>query len=520
MKRTIAIVGVGEAAIPIAKKAKEMRIKTIGFGEKDSLAQDLVDVFIEKSIFDIDGMEECCKKESVNAVIASSEITTESAALLAHKLQVPGNECQNGFFGRNKFLMREKIRNVQSIKQPRYYLYNGQRITKFPVMVKAIDSCGKKGISLVNKEEELHEAIQLAKKASSKGQVLIEEYIEGGQEYSVECLADKKEKYIIQITEKFTSGPPHFTEISHHQPANITIKQKHMIQIAAKDILTALGIVCGMAHLEIKIVNNDIYFIEVGARAGGDHIADKLIGLSTDYDYYRGAIECSFGVLKDPKVRNTACSGIYFHCLQNRIYDKLFKESKSAQWCVENTITSNEYIDANGNCEAANSGYMIYCANHRIDLNDIVNKPEVINNRKDAFDLIWNHNKEIGRELSDEELKTGIDKFIKNGNVIAVLDENHIIAFLMLYCNNYETLEAYICNVYVLEKYRGIGLSKQILESAIKICANNKFKKIKLHVAYNNTVAISLYKKYGFRANGIIKYDNKEKQIEMVKNID
>jgi len=99
------------------------------------------------------------------------------------------------------------------------------------------------------------------------------------------------------------------------------------------------------------------------------------------------------------------------------------------------------------------------------------------------------------------------------------LDENHIIAFLMLYCNNYETLEAYICNVYVLEKYRGIGLSKQILESAIEICANNKFKKIKLHVAYNNTVAISLYKKYGFMANGI-KYDNKEKQSEMVKNID
>ena len=84
------------------------------------------------------------------------------------------------------------------------------------------------------------------------------------------------------------------------------------IDIAVYDILHVLGIRCGMAHLEIKIIENEIYFIEVGARGGGDHIADTLTLLSTGFDYFRAAIECSLGKYKHQKICNVAYSGIYF----------------------------------------------------------------------------------------------------------------------------------------------------------------------------------------------------------------
>ena len=41
----------------------------------------------------------------------------------------------------------------------------------------------------------------------------------------------------------------------------------------------------GATHTEIKIVNGDIYLIEINARPGGDHIAHPLTMLSTGYDY-------------------------------------------------------------------------------------------------------------------------------------------------------------------------------------------------------------------------------------------
>ncbi|WP_070090263.1 GNAT family N-acetyltransferase [Merdimonas faecis] len=521
MKRVLAIVGAGEAAIPIINKSKEMGITTVAFGEGDSVAKNLVDLFIEKSIFDIDGMEEESRKYRINAVIASSEVTTESAALLAKRLGLPGNRCDKGFFARNKYLMREAIKLAKNVKQPNYFLFSGQKVEHFPVMVKAVDSCGKRGISLARSKEEFLIAVNNAKEMSSNHTVLIEEYISGGQEFSVECLADGEKKYVIQITEKITSGAPHFTEISHHQPAQLNCTYKEMVVDAANEILTLLGIDCGMAHLEIKIVNDEVYFIEVGARAGGDHIGDTLIGLSTDYDYYRGAIECSFGYLTIPEVHNIAYSGIIFHCWENRNLKEIFEASRNADWCIANTVKDSNFKKADSNIETVESGYIIYRMDHKLSLADVKMsnyEAEIINKRKDVFELVWNHNKEIGRTLTDEELRIGIQKFIDFGNIISVIENKKIIAFLMLYCNNTETLEAYICNVYVLATYRGLGLSKVILEKAMETCISNKFKTIKLHVAEDNMVAINLYKQYGFEPNGNIKNDG-EKQIEMIKQL-
>ena len=77
--------------------------------------------------------------------------------------------------------------------------------------------------------------------------------------------------------------------------------------------------------------------------------------------------------------------------------------------------------------------------------------------------MIWNHFKEIGRNLSDEELKKGIEKFLSLGHVITIIEKDHILAFLLLYCNHIESLDGYVCNVYVLEKYRGLGYSVSII---------------------------------------------------------
>lgn len=518
----LAIVGAGEAAAPIISKAKEMGITSVAFGGADSVAKDQADIFVEMSVFDIDGMEKECRCRSVNGVIASSEITTESAALLAERLHLPGNRCKPVFLCRNKFLMREAVRNAVSVKQPEYYLYNGEQTDKFPVMVKAVDACGKKGISMVRDKNELAKALETAKNISTDHTVLIEEYINGGREISVECLACGKEKYVIQITDKVTSGPPHFTEIAHHQPASLDPECRKRVVRAAEEILSLLGVECGMAHLEMKVFSDGIYFIEVGARAGGDHIGDTLVGLSTDYDYYKGAIECSFGYAETPEVHNTAYSGIIFHCPENMCYTGLFNAAGSSDWCVVNNVKTKEFRKAEGNVETSESGYIIYRADHKLSPNDAAKQKycaEVINSRADAFELIWDHNKEIGRTLSDEELESGIHKFIDRGNVIAVTEKDHIIAFLMLYCNNYETLEAYICNVYVLEPYRGQGLSRLLMDKAIEISTDNGFNTVKLHVGEDNNTAINLYKAYGFEVNGNIKENDGERLLEMIKRL-
>ena len=173
----------------------------------------------------------------------------------------------------------------------------------------------------------MNKALQYAVEYSSCGEVLIEQYIEGGREFSIECLAGCGLYEVIQYTEKDSSGPPHFVENGHHQPAILSDDLKARLRIAAIVILKAVGIKCGLAHMELKVVNGDIYFIEVGARGGGDHIADTLTIRSTDFDYLKAAIDCCLGIYEHKDVHHVAYAGIYFHSKANEELSEVFEKA-------------------------------------------------------------------------------------------------------------------------------------------------------------------------------------------------
>ena len=368
-KKVLAIIGAGEGALPIISKAKEMGVTTVAYGRNDSLARDQVDIFVEESNFDIHFIADSCRELQVNGVMPSSELSTEVAARVAHEAGLLGNEVEHGFGGKNKYFMRTKVSELPSVKQPSFQLYHEGMEPVFPVVVKAVDACGKRGVSIAYNNEDLVSAVQLSKENSSDGSVLLEEYLRGGQEYSIECLSYGKGNHqVIQYTEKESAGPPHFVEIAHHQPANLSDTMKSRVDKAAWDILEVLGLNCGMAHLEIKIIDDEIYFIEVGARGGGDHISDTLTPLSTGFDYYKAAIECHLGCYYFKPAGQKYCAGIYFHSKQNERLKPLFEQAKTAKWCIKDTVVKEEFDEATGNLGASNSGYIIYCSDHRITI--------------------------------------------------------------------------------------------------------------------------------------------------------
>lgn len=115
-----------------------------------------------------------------------------------------------------------------------------------------------------------------------------------------------------------------------------------------------------------------------------------------------------------------------------------------------------------------------------------------------AHDLIDLYCKMNGYSIKAEELEIWINKIISIGDPLGIIIDNSIIAFLLLYCNNYQTREAYICNVYVSHDHRGKCLSKLLVEKAIQICRSRKFVRINLDVAQNNTPALKVYSQCGF----------------------
>lgn len=94
------------------------------------------------------------------------------------------------------------------------------------------------------------------------------------------------------------------------------------------------------------------------------------------------------------------------------------------------------------------------------------------------------------------------DKVIGYGGMWIILDEGHIT------------------NIAVAPEYRCIGAGKLILKSLINICKKEKVISLTLEVRASNTIAQSLYSKFGFITEGIRKNyyaDNNENALIMWK---
>lgn len=62
--------------------------------------------------------------------------------------------------------------------------------------------------------------------------------------------------------------------------------------------------------------------------------------------------------------------------------------------------------------------------------------------------------------------------------------------------------EGHITNVAVLPSYRGLGLSKLLLNNLFEICKNNGIVRLTLEVRESNLVALNLYQHIGFISSG------------------
>ena len=82
--------------------------------------------------------------------------------------------------------------------------------------------------------------------------------------------------------------------------------------------------------------------------------------------------------------------------------------------------------------------------------------------------------------------------------------------------------EAHIINIAVKEEYRGKGLGELLLISGIDMASNLNAAVMTLEVRASNTVAQSLYLKYGFQEAGVRKgyyTDNKENALIMTTDL-
>jgi biotin carboxylase len=374
MKKKIAIIGASYLQLPLVLKAKEMGWETICFAWMDgAVARTVADKFYPISVTEKEKILEVCRTERIDAVATiASDVAVPIVAHLASNLNLIGNTPESAYISTNKYAMRKAL-SASDVNCPKFLkicaldnLPEKTAVLRFPLIVKPCDRSGSAGVTKVETTEELAAAVPVALALSLAHEAIIEEFV-AGAEVSVETISWQGTHHILAITDKLTSGAPHFVELAHHQPSHHTAETQAEIRRQTVLALTTLGINNGASHSEFLIRDDGRVFVtEIGARMGGDFIGSDLVQLSTGYDFLKGVVEVACGTFSPPNVYSQRCSGVWFFSQKTpQVLDYIQRKTQHPE-IVRAEIFSMELVELTKSADR--SGYFIYQSDKRLEL--------------------------------------------------------------------------------------------------------------------------------------------------------
>ena len=304
--RRLLIIGASVLQLPAIKKAREMGFY-IGVVDYDPNAVGITfaDEYFNVSTIDIDGVTKVAKEFGPDGIVTlATDMPVRSIAAACRECGLPAISFETAVNATDKAGMIRAFEEF-GVEHPWYFIAENKMAfdnilsdVSYPCIMKPTDNSGSRGVVLVHSRDELEREYHYSQSESRGGAVIIEEYMQG-PEFSVEVMVVDAEPHVLQITDKLTTGAPHFVEMGHSQPTRQNEENRKKIIDLAERACKALGINCGPAHVEIILTDAGPKMVELGARMGGDCITTHLVPLSTGIDMIRATIETACGERPD-----------------------------------------------------------------------------------------------------------------------------------------------------------------------------------------------------------------------------
>lgn len=310
MMKKIMVLAAGLLQIDVIEKAKSMGYYVLAVdGNPKAPGFNVADKAICADIVNEEAMLKIARDEHVDGVIhPCSEVSMAVMGRINDELGLSGISREQAICATNKHLMRKAFEkgNAPSPKsilaQDAEYAWSRlQSEFDTDAILKPSRNSGSRGIAKVSRNMYKGDFIRAYDEALNESRdhsVLIEQFIEG-PEFSIEMIVWQGDIHVLTVTDKKTTGAPHFVELGHNQPSCFSATDVETLKAAAVAGVRALGVNNCACHAEAKLMNGKAYLMEVGARLGGDFISTELTHLSTGIDMVAAAIDVALGVEPD-----------------------------------------------------------------------------------------------------------------------------------------------------------------------------------------------------------------------------
>lgn len=235
----------------------------------------------------VTAITEYARQHPLDAILGIDDSGTLLAAHAAAALGLPHNDTGAALAARDKFIMRQKLRDG-GVRVPNYHrlhtdddLINIANQVHYPGVVKPLTLSGSRGVIRTDNPDEFVQAATrlrrlLAKLGPGPHPFLVEDFIPGF-EVALEGMLDDGRLTVLALFDKpDPMDGPFFEETIYVTPSRLPDD----VQIAIADCVTqsarALGLRTGPIHAELRVNDDGPWLVEAAGRSIGGLCSQTL----------------------------------------------------------------------------------------------------------------------------------------------------------------------------------------------------------------------------------------------------
>ena len=325
--------------LPVIKAAHEQGYFVITADYlPDNIAHKYSDKYVNVSIVDKEAVLKVAQEEQIDGimsfgvdpgVVAASYVQNkmglpsfgpfESVEILQNKDKFRAFLAKNGF----NVPLAKGFDSVEAAFEEIYWY-------PWPVIVKPTDAAGSKGVTKVDKAEELRPALEYAMSHSISGRIIVEEFIDkkGCSSDTDSYAQDGVLKFVSFSAQRFDADATNpFTPAAYSWPSTFTKEEEEYLTSEIQRLITLLGLRTAIFNIEVRVASNGKpYIMELTPRGGGNRLCEML-RYSTGVDMITAITRAMVGdpILKpiEQKPYNGHWAEIILHADQSGTFDHL-----------------------------------------------------------------------------------------------------------------------------------------------------------------------------------------------------
>ena len=299
--KKLMIMGAGIYQVPLIKAAKEMGIYTIAVsipGNYPGFAY--ADEVLHINTVDAQAVLEAARERGIDGICtAGTDVAVMTIGRVNDELGLSGISYEAAKIACDKVLMKQCYEE-NGVRTARYRkVYFNENVNdkieglQYPLIIKIVDSSGSRGITRVDRPEDIQAAITNAQAFTRKDYFIVEEFIIGREFGAQAFVMDGKVQFILPHGDYIFMGSTG-VPAGHFAPYDLSGEAEEDCRRTCEKAILAMGLDNCAVNCDFIMRDGKTYVLEIGGRSGATCLAE-LVSIYYGYDYYRKIIEVALG---------------------------------------------------------------------------------------------------------------------------------------------------------------------------------------------------------------------------------